>query len=97
VSPLPWPLIGRTHHATGGAVTPAPPAPRPAAFVQPPVLGPPTGEPHDRSGTRYLDPDRPGTGPAWPLWLIAESAVLASLAMAGGDLTAHRTVHLEDR
>lgn len=54
---------------------------------------PPTGEPHDRTGTRYLDPDRPGTGHPAPLWLIAESAVLATLATAGGDLTAHRTVH----
>lgn len=49
------------------------------------------------SATRYLDPDRPGTGPHMPLWLIAESAVLASLATAGGDLPAHRTVHQEDR
>lgn len=93
MSPLPWPLIGRTHHATGGAVTPAPPPPRPAAIVRPPVQPPPTGEPHDRSGTRYLDPDRPGTGHPAPLWLIAESAVLASLATAGGDLTAHQAVH----
>lgn len=45
------------------------------------------------SATRYLDPDRPGTGPHMPLWLIAESAVLAHLATAGGDLLAHRTVH----
>ena len=45
------------------------------------------------SATRYLDPDRPGTGHPAPLWLIAESAVLASLATAGGDLPAHRTVH----
>ncbi|MEV4670991.1 hypothetical protein AB0K34_04990 [Actinomadura sp. NPDC049382] len=68
--------------------------PGPAATVQPPPpLGPPTGEPHDRSGTRYLDPDRPGTGHPAPLWLIAESAVLASLATAGGDLTAHQAVH----
>ncbi len=82
---VPWllPASQRT------APVPAQPAPAP----RPPVLPPPTGEPHDRSGTRYLDPDRPGTGPHMPLWLIAESAVLASLATAGGDLTAHRTVH----
>lgn len=95
MTPVPWPLIGRPH-ATGGTVTPPPPQPRPAA--RPPVLPPPTGEPHgETTATRYLDPDRPGTGPHMPLWLIAESAVLASLATAGGDLTAHQAVHMEDR
>ena len=47
-----------------------------------------------RHATRYHGP---GDIPLGPLWLVHESRVIADLAQAGGDLQAHRTVHLEDR
>lgn len=47
--------------------------------------------------TRYLDLTDPTAWPGSPFWLIAESAVIARLAAAGGDLPAHIAVHLEDR
>lgn len=97
MTPIPWPLIGRPR-ATGGTVTPAPargPAaakdaappkpPKPPAWT-PPYAGP-TASPYPAPG-HYLPPGA-------PLWLISEARVLASLATAGGDLTAHRTVHQE--
>lgn len=66
-----------------GRITPHP-APAPA----------PAGNPN-RNGTRYLRPgERPAPGD--PLWLAAESAALARIAEAGGDLDAHRREHLKE-
>lgn len=61
--------------------------PRPARPAQPPPVH-----------ATYV---RPAPGTAWEhtrwQWEDREAAVLHLLADAGGDLTAHRTVHLEDR
>lgn len=46
------------------------------------------------SATRY--PWGARTGRPGQEWAPAEAAVLLALAAAGGDLTAHRTVHLEE-
>lgn len=48
---------------------------------------------------RRIVPDRYRTGYERHAvgWQSREAAVLDLLADAGGDLTAHRTVHLEDR
>ena len=94
MTPIPWPLIGRTR-AAGGAVTPAPvrgpaavmgaaPEPPKRPAWTPPYAGP-TASPYPDPG-HYLPPGA-------PLWLITEARVLDRLADAGGDLQAHRTVH----
>jgi tRNA(Phe) wybutosine-synthesizing methylase Tyw3 len=81
---LPWLPPALRKHANGGEVTPASPTGRVAVVDTPP--------PARRPGT---------TATAWEhtrhTWEAVEGAVLDALAAAGGDLTAHRTVHLEDR
>ena len=85
MSPVPWPLIGRTRKVppivqaardmAGVPYTPPPPPPAPRRPIP--------------AGTSRT--------PAYSVgWTTAEADVLDALAAAGGDLTAHRTVHLED-
>lgn len=97
MSPLPWPLIGRTRAPQppcaptaprpAPAPTPGPTRPSRAAWT-PPGIGPDT--------TPYPAPGYPPPAGA-PFWIRAEADRLRRLAEAGGDLQAHRTVHLEDR
>lgn len=83
---VPWLLPANLRHfATGGQVPPRPPLPGGSVAVVDPV-------PRDREATdtRYTERFTPGT----PLWVAREAIVLARLAEHGGDLPAHRTVHL---
>lgn len=100
MSPLPWPLIGRTRHTAPAPAAPAPlPVPRTPAHARPtepakrPAWTPPEPGPTATPYPALGDPTPPGA----PLWIHAEAATLAALAEAGGDLTAHRTVHQETR
>ncbi|WP_242890205.1 hypothetical protein [Actinomadura litoris] len=92
-----WPLRRDVPPVVVAAPTPQPAVrvvrdpdpPRPATQAAP-------------SATRYYAPDaatlaRVAPGADHYAWIATEGAVLDALAAAGGDLTAHTTVHLEDR
>jgi hypothetical protein len=75
-----------------------------ARFTWWPVIGrvltgpiPPVPPRHVTASTPYID--TPVRDPASPLlpWTIAEPRIVGHLAEEGGDLTAHRTVHLGER
>lgn len=52
--------------------------------------------PGEATGTRYVNTRVREPAARFLPWLLAESRVISRLADAGGDLTAHRTVHLEE-
>ena len=88
MSPMPWPLIGRSRE---------------------PDLHPLVQTARQHPGVRYVptsprpdQPPRPATArtdyeTTAAGWTAREAAVLDRLADAGGDLTAHRAVHMESR
>lgn len=89
---LPWlparrpdipPIVQAAREHTGVRYVPSSPFPVGEVAVEPAT-----------SATRY---PWDGTRSPGQEWAPGEAAVLLTLADAGGDLTAHRTVHLEDR
>ena len=92
MTPVPWPLIGPPQPPCApNTPEPAPaPAPNPAKPPQPGWAPPGIGA----DATPYPTPGYPLPAGA-PFWIRAEADRLRLLAEQGGDLTAHKAVHLE--